>query len=965
MGVLPAWRGKAAPLKAWFADRAQTIAVIVLFFCVIVAFAPSAFTARDVLAPTRLVEKRAPYRDAIGRPPYSPSDIQSDQVEGLPNTMSFYRDLRSGEFQGWTRGIAGGGPTGTLPLWGIYSPTQFPYLIVPEFYGPAARVGLLFAMSLAFMFVLLRELGLGRVTGALGAIAFTFNGANMVLLNRMNAVFIVPAVIWAVVRAFRRPSAGRVALVAVFTGWLWVEGFPSGFVYGVCVAVAVAAWLAGDQLIRALVRRRRSSPDSSGAEGSPEDPDDGPWWRPVVRGGLIAGGIAWGVALSAFTILPFARELSSTGTLETRVFDSGAHLPASDLFSTFDFNAGGGEWGPWPGGFNPVESASLIGSVVLLGAVITLAFAALGRLRIPARARALWTLSVLGGPLILFLTFYPSALLGLLYKLPGLGQGSFHRARFLASLFLVIVAAPGADALARRRSDRTDDAMVRAPRWVSIVGLIALAWLFLAAFKPFNDLTQGLGTRRTILISMLVGSAVFAGVAAALWVMSRVPRATAPLVVVAAALIFLQLAYPFREFTPVSPKDSFFPVTPAHVTLQRYTENGNRYRFAAPGFDFSPNSAMIYDLNDVRGLAVAPKSFRDLVKVGNPEAFDRDPLKIILLGPEWNLASPAYDELAMGYFAVGKEEQPYGFTQAVDEGWDAFVPAAEARVPLAPPPGELGGIAIPVRMAGTCANGDVRLDADDGRGHRAQATRPITDAVSGDAIKFITFALVGRDFEPGAPVSVAVSYAGPDQGCAVEVGTVSPSRRLSHKWFYEDPADGVRMVSTDGAWIYERPTARELVSAEAEWKFVPDGSAAIAELKARTPGSRGPALLAGPAPAPGPSGSARVTEWTLGNDEIDAKVSAEGTTLLAVRETGGPEWRATLDGQPVPIHSLNGSQMAVFVPEGDHVVHLAYEARSFRSGLIVSVLAALGVLAAAGWELWRRRQRRRGDEAAG
>jgi hypothetical protein len=213
------------------ARRCSSAWPAVLFAVLVVLFAPRALAGQAVLAPVDMLDGVAPYRELIDRPVDVASIWQTDQVEGLPNTMSFFRDLRSGHVQLYNPSIAGGSATGTLPLWGLWSPFHVGYLVSPEWYAPGVRIALALFASMSFTYLFLRELRLGKYACVLAAIAFTFNGTNMVLMNRIMAVFLLPALLWAVARALRRPSAGAVGLIAFFTAWLWMEGFPSGFVY--------------------------------------------------------------------------------------------------------------------------------------------------------------------------------------------------------------------------------------------------------------------------------------------------------------------------------------------------------------------------------------------------------------------------------------------------------------------------------------------------------------------------------------------------------------------------------------------------------------------------------------------------------------------------------------------------------------------------------------------------------------
>jgi len=58
-----------------------------------------------------------------------------------------------------------------------------------------------------------------------------------------------------------------------------------------------------------------------------------------------------------------------------------------------------------------------------------------------------------------------------------------------------------------------------------------------------------------------------------------------------------------------------------------------------------------------------------------------------------------------------------------------------------------------------------------------------------------------------------------------------------------------------------------------------------------------------------------------------------------------PDWRALLDGHPLPVFCADGFLSAAFVPTGDHVLELSYDVAPFVRGLAVSVVSAAAALA--------------------
>ena len=66
---------------------------------------------------------------------------------------------------------------------------------------------------------------------------------------------------------------------------------------------------------------------------------------------------------------------------------------------------------------------------------------------------------------------------------------------------------------------------------------------------------------------------------------------------------------------------------------------------------------------------------------------------------------------------------------------------------------------------------------------------------------------------------------------------------------------------------------------------------------------------------------------------------AAGERLLVLTQAFFPGWRATLDGQPVPLVRVNYLFQGVYVPPGTHTIELLYQPRSVAVGLLVSLLA--------------------------
>lgn len=81
-------------------------------------------------------------------------------------------------------------------------------------------------------------------------------------------------------------------------------------------------------------------------------------------------------------------------------------------------------------------------------------------------------------------------------------------------------------------------------------------------------------------------------------------------------------------------------------------------------------------------------------------------------------------------------------------------------------------------------------------------------------------------------------------------------------------------------------------------------------------------------------------------------VEAAQPTLLFLRDGYAPEWRATVNGEPVPILRAFGAFKAIALPAGRSELALAYR----PPGIALSLAAAYAVVALAGIIAWRMRE---------
>jgi len=895
---------------------------------------PQAILGQRTYAGVDLVEAKSPYREALRRPPYVKSLIQTDQAESMAGRVSFYKALRSGSFQRWDPNLAAGQPTGILPLNALFSPFSIGFLFLPAWYAIGLKVFLALLFCQTFTYLLLRRMGAAVGPAILAGVAYTFSGTNLVFIHRVDAVFLVPALFWAVhrlvperdrwVRGWSWAKLRGAAVLGGLVAWAWAEGFPSGWVFCLYGTAAWAAWLAV---------RRSSAPREA-----------------VLRGLLPAVGMAWGVAMAAVTLVPFLSEVLDRGTLDVRIGPGGEHIPSRQIFGLLDLSATGPPLsGPWWSGLNPVESVSHVGMIAAVALAAGLAAAALGRVRLTSKGAEAWPFFCGMAAVGVLVNFIGTPLLGVVERLPGIARNPIGRSRFFIGLAVAVLAALALDAWWARRKTES----VAPTRAGSGVTLAVLAVALLVPAADFFRTASAYNLLRNVTFHFAV-AVVLAGaaVAVALYGVRRPGgRSRVGATLALSALLFAQLGWPLRHFTPEAPVGDFYGERAGHRALRSLLDD--RYRFAASGYTFYPNSGQALDLPDLRGLALHSKEFKALVGAFNPQAFSRDALKINLEREEWNLTSPLLDHLAVRFFAEGADELPFGRVDLdADLSWDrwASTEGLPDQATAGTAPGPLNGIYVPLRTLGKpCRGAFVTLTLLSGSRVVATTTRPSFDIGGG----WTGFAVLARSLSAGDPYRFTATADRP--ACNVDIGMVGP--RAARQLLIEDPGQAVRLVSTEQSWIYERPSAWPLVSVHGRWRSFPDQASLLAWAATRPPEDADVAAHVGDGHPPAPLGSPapQLLSSNIADNTVRAEVQAGAYSLLVVSQNLADGWRAEIDGNPATMVAVDGALMGVFVPPGRHTVTLDYLPRTFLAGGAMTGVALLAAGLTVVMPAWRRR----------
>lgn len=902
----------------------QRLFPLIVFAATVVLLMPQALAGQKTYAAVDLLQLGSPYRDVIDEAPAPElaAPIQTDQVETFPWPASFYRELRSGTWSLWDPTVAAGTPKGTLPIVGLLSPFSAGYLFLPAWYAVTLKVALGLLFCQWFTYLLTRRLGAGVLPSTLAGVAYAYTGTNLALLHRVSAFLLAPALLWAAHRLVARPTVRRAAVLGGLVAWTWFEGFPSGFAYVMYLTAAWTAWL----LIAAFWQTRHSV-------RRPER------IRALTKGGVsfAAAGLL-GLGLAAINLLPFVDEIGTRGVLEDRTY---GHLPPFNVFGLIDVSATGP---PWWTGIHPIENVAQIGTIVLLGAGLGLVGAARRRVRLTHDGAIGWGF-MCGIVVFGILTSYIGTfVLDLVYRLPGFANNPIHRARFVIALGASVIAALSLDAWWRSRARARVRDEELAPRWPSLVTL-AFGVIVLAAYADeFVDTVSRAGRSVEVATGFVIAAGVGALALVAAWIGRRRYRLMIPVAGVLAALLFVQLAWPLRDFTPESDVGLFYTRQKGHDVLAELTDG--RYRFAGASYHtFQPNSAQLFGTPDLRGFSIHSEEFRQLVETAAPGAVSRDIFKVIAGRDDWDLSSPILDDLAVGTVALSTNDLPYGDVVVESQTWSSWAETddlpAGAGDGLAP--GQVAGVLVPVRRSGdNCDGARVRVSIVENGRVLDTAERPAFDVDS----DWLSFALTGQAVEEGDAYELRVASS--SRACSISVGVLDEpgGARIARQLIIEAPDAPLHLVATEQAWFYERPNAWELVSTHGSWRAFSTQSGTLDYVDSRQAAEGDVASFVGDASHGEASGiSGTVDSFEIDANRVEARVTTPAKNLVVVSQNYSPGWTAKVDGEAEEIVPVDGALMGVFVPAGRHVVTLTYRPRSFVIGAGISAVALLVLIA--------------------
>jgi hypothetical protein len=594
-----------------------------------------ALVGGKVLSPNAVLYDYVPWK---GYKPGDRGDYYNLLLYDVPAVLYPWRHLlrellREGTFPAWDPYVLSGIPLYQGGQNGLFSAFNLPLWILSLNYALGVSAALkLFAGGLG-AYLLARQLRLGFLPGVLAGVSFAFAAVNIVWLAHDNLPAVVVMAPWAILlveRLFERGRAGDAIGLAAAIAIGLAGGHPGMQVH---LLVVVAGY--------ALVRAACLGASQRG--------------RPLL---LIGGGLAAGVLLMAFMLVPEARSSHDTVGVLARQTASlpGQHLPFAAL-KTVVFP----DWWGRPSAIQPpidASNAAIIsanfcertfyaGTVALLLAGIgliggdwrrKLPFATIGAVGLAVALRA---------PVVHWLFTH----------LPVVKYVEPQRLHFAFELAVALLAAFGLR--------KVLDGAPRGRGTVAVCGLALLGGVIaLATPHPHGSdvghlvthFLQGTGYRSKAVLAMtsVIWFLLFAlALAVALALAHRRPRWRVGIAVALVALAVADAYHFAGNFQPLAPASKANPpVTPALVYLQRHRDAGRIMALR----EAMPNDwPLVYGLRDVRGYDPPQPTRRMLAlwRVATPDQASWTPFRLqdvqpvqmhvlSVLGARYVMTDPGY-----------------------------------------------------------------------------------------------------------------------------------------------------------------------------------------------------------------------------------------------------------------------------------------------------------------------------------
>lgn len=992
-------------LRAAFTRRPAQVAATVVASLAVLAFVAGTIgpplVGRGVFLTHDLIYFAYPwqaYEDPVADLDAGHGGPTSDTVDAIfPARAVFGASARSGDFDAWNTMVGGGEPYGSTSSAGQLNPLAWPYVLGPAWLAPALvkLAGLLTAVTFTYLFC--RRLSTDRVPALLAGVTFAGSGFMVMWTNwpQTDVASLIPVLFWATERFLQRRTAAASVPIAVALALMLLAQFPAVVGYTLCalagyvvLRLGAAVWATpADEPAPADGTRDADDPSAgeppAGAVEAPADdaPDAAeppvgsrlPLRRALAIGAGAGAAVAAGVLLVAVVLLPFANQLSGSGLDRAQDADDHLHLPTlvtTVAPSAFGLSTLGVNYaGP---ALNQVESISYVGVVACL---LVLAAVALPRVRrVPPGAVAglAAPTAVLGAAV-----FGGGPVLSLLQVVPLFKTNYIGRNLSILGFMVAALGALGLQALLERGRGRQARPLGR-PGWVRVT-VVGVAGLGLAVTVALRGRDWARGHERATTFSDAVDQAglfgllAVAGIVALLVTRGHARPLVAALLVVVAAAQGLAFTLPLL---PNESRDTLYPVTPGIAYLR---ENIGDDRLAAEGSTFYGNTTMLFGLRNAGGHSFFPPTWKEMLRMASPDAFDSSPTLSNLAGTPESAATPIYDRMGVRYFVGRPGHSPFGpregdsLDETVCESPDADLVTVlpGATPPAQPPPDAPDDVLARLRLPGGTglravvvrACEDAHLDhgaalevTASAGGETATGTLPLRPTVqSSDLVMPVAGDLLAG--EEDIDVTIRLRGGPPE---ALTLASTSEGT-LATNLIRPGDDDGLRLAFAGDLRIYERLDALPRVRWAGRSQVIEDPDERLATLA----GGRVPddTVILGQG-EPGGSGAGGTVEQVAAGDTLRLEVDAAGDGYAVVADAMQSGWAATVDGRAVEILDADHAGVAVAVPAGRHVVEFSYRPEGRRVGFVLSLLSAAGLVAAVGWTTVRRRRSARAGTSA-
>ncbi len=448
------------PHRIWWSH-----AVLIAF-----VFAP-ALAGGKVQLPTEILRAAPPFRHLPASEPGGHS-LHTDLVaEITPHQARARHAFGRGEWPLWNDFVGAGMPLLADPQAQALQPLVLVAAPFSLFQAPAITGSLRVLLALTFSFLLFRRLGLGEGAALYGSLAYGLSGCVQLWLGwpLANAPALLPALLYAVVRAWQQGARRDFALLIATGAAVLLGGQPDSVLYALSTAALFLFALAWGARSQAAL------------------------WRRI---GKVTAALALAAALAAPALLPAREYLPKTqrAAVVRAVFGSRSpaaalaelRIPAAlrawrervrqratALVAPYALSQSGG----YRGETNPIEDGAGFAGTA------TLALAALSLVGRPPRTGERFFRGLLAGCVVLLCL--PPLFSTFTYRLPLVGFTAAHQHRrvmMLVALCLSFLAAAALD----RWGDSEVERMRRSARWLLPVIALVTAAELLARHLPYN-----------------------------------------------------------------------------------------------------------------------------------------------------------------------------------------------------------------------------------------------------------------------------------------------------------------------------------------------------------------------------------------------------------------------------------------------------------------------------------------------